>query len=59
MTCFMSLQQYTREYIQKQLQEDKLADQMSMKEFIDPFMGEPIKEGKGKIPYRARAYHVF
>ena len=48
-----------REYIQNQLQEDKLADQMSMKEFIDPFTGEPIKEGKGKIPYRARAYHVF
>ena len=45
--------------IQNQLQEDKLADQMSMKEFIDPFTGEPVKEGKGKIPYRARAYHVF
>ena len=48
-----------REYIQNQLQEDKLADQMSMKEFIDPFTGEPVKEGKGKISYRARAYHVF
>lgn len=48
-----------REYIQNQLQEDKLADQMSMKEFIDPFTGEPVKEGKGEIPYRARAYHVF
>lgn len=32
-----------REYIQNQLQEDKLADQMSMKEFIDPFMGTPVK----------------
>ena len=32
-----------REYIQTQLQEDKLYDQMSMKEFIDPFMGEPMK----------------
>lgn len=28
-----------REYIQKQLTEDKIADQMSMKEFIDPFTG--------------------
>ena len=28
-----------REYIQTQLQEDKLYDQMSMKEFIDPFTG--------------------
>ena len=32
-----------KEYIQNQLQEDKLADQMSMKEFIDPFTGEPVK----------------
>ena len=33
-----------REYIQTQLQEDKLYDQMSMKEFIDPFTGEPVKK---------------
>lgn len=32
-----------REYIHNQLQEDKLADQMSMKEFIDPFTGMPVK----------------
>ena len=35
-----------REYIQIQLQEDKLYDQISMKEFIDPFTGEPVKKGK-------------
>ena len=35
-----------RENIQTQLQEDKLYDQMSMKEFIDPFTGEPVKKGK-------------
>lgn len=35
-----------REYIQTQLQEDKLYNQMSMKEFIDPFTGEPVKKGK-------------
>ena len=35
-----------REYIQTQLQEDKLYDQMSMKEFIDPFTGEPVKKCK-------------
>ena len=35
-----------KEYIQNQLQEDKLYDQMSMKEFIDPFTGEPVKGGK-------------
>lgn len=28
------------QYIRNQLQEDKLGDQMSMKEFIDPFTGE-------------------
>ena len=42
-----------REYIQTQLQEDKLNDQMSMKEFIDPFTGEPVKKGKNKSPLRA------
>lgn len=35
-----------REYIQTQLQEDKLYDQMSMKEFIDPFTGEPVKKSR-------------
>ena len=42
-----------REYIQTQLQEDKLYDQMSMKEFIDPFTGEPVKREKNKSPLRA------
>ena len=32
-----------KEYIKNQLQEDSMADQISMKEFIDPFTG-----GKGK-----------
>ena len=32
-----------REYIQNQLQEAKLADQISMKEYIDPFTGEHVK----------------
>ena len=31
------------EYIKKQLQEDIAYDQLSMKEFIDPFTGEKIK----------------
>jgi putative transposase len=35
-----------KEYIQTQLQEDKLYDQMSMKEFIDPFTGKPVKGSK-------------
>ena len=32
-----------KEYIQQQLSEDKLSDQVSMKEYIDPFTGESMK----------------
>ena len=32
-----------KRYIRNQLQEDRLSDQMSMKEFIDPFTGDKIK----------------
>ena len=41
-----------REYIQNQLQEDKLYDQMNLKEFIDPFTGEPVERGKKKKPFK-------
>ncbi len=37
-----------REYIDNQLQEDIMADQLSLKEVVDPFTGEPVKEGKRK-----------
>ena len=37
-----------REYIDNQLQEDIMADQLSLKEFVDTFTGEPVKEGKRK-----------
>ena len=35
-----------REYVKNQLQEDIAADQISMKEFTDPFTGEPVVKGK-------------
>lgn len=35
-----------QEYIRKQLQEDMLADQISINEYYDPFTGEPVKKGK-------------
>ena len=35
-----------QEYIQKQLQEDMLADQISINDYYDPFTGEPVKKGK-------------
>ncbi len=32
-----------KEYIQNQLVEDQLSDEMSSKEYIDPFTGKPLK----------------
>ena len=34
------------EYIQNQLKEDLEYDQMTLKEYIDPFTGEPVKGNK-------------
>ena len=34
------------EYIRNQLTEDYEYDQMSLKEYIDPFTGEPVQKGK-------------
>jgi putative transposase len=44
-----TVEKYTKriqEYIRKQLQEDSTADQISMKEYIDPFTGQPVNKGK-------------
>ena len=35
-----------KEYVRNQLQEDIAADQISIKEFTDPFTGEPVTKGK-------------
>ena len=35
-----------QECIRNQLQEDYSDDQMSIKEYVDPFTGQPVKEGK-------------
>ena len=38
-----------QEYIRNQLAEDQIDDQMTLKEYIDPFTGEPVitvKRGK-------------
>lgn len=35
-----------QEYIRRQLQEDATADQISMKEYMDPFTGKPTNKGK-------------
>ena len=37
-----------QEYIQKQLEEDKLNDQISIKEYADPFTGEPVDKRNKK-----------
>ena len=36
------------EYIRNQLQEDMMYDQMSLKEYVDPFTGEPVNVSKKK-----------
>ena len=33
-------------YIQNQIEEDQIAEQISMKEYIDPFTGSPVKGSK-------------
>ena len=35
-----------QEYIQNQLKEDLEYDQMTLKEYIDPFTGEPVKNNR-------------
>ena len=35
-----------KNYIQNQLKEDQIEDQMSMHEYVDPFTGEPVDKGK-------------
>ena len=35
-----------QEYVRNQLQEDIAADQIRLKEFSDPFTGEPVCKGK-------------
>ena len=35
-----------QEYIKNQLMEDQTYDQLSLKEYIDPFTGEPVMKGK-------------
>ena len=36
------------QYIRKQLQEDIASDQITLKEYIDPFTGEPVEKNKKK-----------
>ena len=42
------------QYIRSQLQEDIATDQISMKEYIDPFTGEPVEGSKYKCPFRGK-----
>ena len=38
--------QKIRQYINNQLHEDYIADQISLKEYIDLFMGNPVKKNR-------------
>jgi putative transposase len=35
-----------QDYIKNQLEEDYMSEQISLKEFVDPFTGEKKKQGK-------------
>jgi putative transposase len=35
-----------QEYIKNQLEEDKVSDQISLKEYMDPFTDEPVNQNK-------------
>ena len=35
-----------QEYIRRQLQEDVMSDEISLKEYVDPFTGKPVIPGK-------------
>ncbi len=35
-----------QKYIQNQLKEDQIEDQMSLREYVDPFTGEPVDKSK-------------
>jgi len=35
-----------QEYIQNQIKEDFEYDQMTLKEYVDPFTGEPVKSNR-------------
>ena len=37
-----------KEYIRKQLQKDKITDEISLKEYVPPFTGELVTRGKKK-----------
>ncbi len=39
-----------RDYIQNQLQDDIANNQIRLKEFVDPFTGEPVKKGNKRSP---------
>ncbi len=39
------------EYIRNQLAEDKISDQMTIKEYYDPFTGEPVNKSKYEQPH--------
>ena len=42
-----------QEYIKNQLQEDIASDQISLKEYVDPFTGEPVKKANKRASLEA------
>ena len=46
------------EYIRKQWQEDISYDQKTLVEYVDPYTGKQVKEGKSKAPLGAASESV-
>ena len=45
-TMWIRWEEMKKEYVRNQLQEDIASDQMCLREFKDPFTGEPVVKGK-------------
>ena len=43
-----------QKYIQNQLKEDQIEDQMSLREYVDPFTGEPVDKSKKTVPFKGQ-----
>ena len=46
------------EYVRNQLQEDQLTDQIGLREYFDPFTGEPDKKSNNHPPAKRAVFHM-
>ena len=46
------------EYVRNQLQENQLTDQIGLREYFDPFTGEPDKKSNNHPPAKRAVFHM-